>query len=61
MIEEQLTDSRQPPSNSYTLRGVRRIIRPRPVSKALYCTCWDGNVVIKVEADGSMRPAQINQ
>jgi beta-lactamase superfamily II metal-dependent hydrolase len=39
-----------------TMDGVRRPRRQRQMSKAVYCTCWDGDVVINAERNGAVSP-----
>jgi competence protein ComEC len=61
LLEEFTTADRQPQVTVYTMRGVRRFKENRVISKAIYCTCWDKNIVVEVGADGSMRDVMVNQ
>lgn len=49
---EALTSGSRPPATVYTMDAVREVREGRPMSKAVYCTCWDGDVVISVDAAG---------
>lgn len=61
LLEEFTTGERQPQATVYTMRGVRRIKNNRVMRQAVYCTCWDNNVVVEVGADGSLRDVLVNQ
>lgn len=37
-----------------TMNAVRRPRRQRQVSKAIYCTCWDGDVIINATRSGAV-------
>lgn len=61
LLEEFTTGERQPQVTVYTMRDVRRFKNNRVISKAIYCTCWDKDIVVEVGADGSMRDVMVNQ
>lgn len=61
LLLEFTTRERQPAATVYTMRGVRRVKNNRVVDKAVYCTCWDDNIVVEVAADGTLRDALVNQ
>lgn len=37
-----------PPFRFYTMRGQRDLIDNRPITKAIYCTCWDGDIKVTI-------------
>lgn len=39
-----------------TMNAVRRPRRQRQITKAVYCTCWDGDVVINADRSGMVSP-----
>ncbi len=51
-IERAVLDTRTSPATVYSMDAVRAIRRARLVSKAVYCTCWDGDVIVDVDATG---------
>ncbi|HSU13215.1 ComEC/Rec2 family competence protein [Longimicrobium sp.] len=53
-IERATLDARTPPATAYTMDSVRAIRRSRAVAKAVYCTCWDGDLVIDVDSTGTV-------
>lgn len=60
MIETGTTGTRTPVT-VYTMDGVQRLHPDRRMEKAVYCTCWDGDVVVEVDATGTqlaVRPSQ---
>lgn len=52
MVEAAASASRPAPAQVYTMTAVRQVRQPRTVSKAVYCTCWDGDVVVEVDSAG---------
>lgn len=44
----------RPPVNVYTMNGIKDIRENRKIDKAIYCTCWDGNIVISTDESGKM-------
>lgn len=61
LLESAVSGSRPTATQAYTMTAVRQVRQPRPVSKAVYCTCWDGDVVVEVGAAGRnmvVRPSQ---
>lgn len=52
LLEESLPMSRDS-QNFYTMAAAKRVRSPRRIRKALYCTCWDGDIVVSTNADGS--------
>lgn len=53
---ERGTESDRAPVRVTTMNAVRRPRRQREVSKAIYCTCWDGDIVINARRDGTVSP-----
>lgn len=53
--------ARPTPASVFTMRAVRSVIEPREMRKAIYCTCWDGNVVIPVGDDGTLGDVKTQQ
>jgi competence protein ComEC len=51
-IERATLDARTPVA-VYTMDGQHLIHANRTISRAVYCTCWDGDVVVDVDATGS--------
>jgi competence protein ComEC len=39
--------------NFYTMAAAKRLRSPRRIRKAIYCTCWDGDIVVSTNASGS--------
>jgi competence protein ComEC len=52
ILEEALSTNRDP-KNFYTMEGSKRLKSPRRIRKALYCTCWDGDVLVATNANGT--------
>lgn len=52
-ILEEVTAGTRTPKTIYAMQGVRRKLPDREMAKAIYCTCWDGDVVISVNTDGN--------
>ncbi|HEX5733938.1 MAG TPA: MBL fold metallo-hydrolase [Blastocatellia bacterium] len=53
MIEARTSTNRPTPATVYTMSAVRRKTRDRLMRKAVYCTCWDGDIVISVDETGT--------
>lgn len=53
---ESGTSGDRTPIHVTTMNAVRRPHRQRRMSKAVYCTCWDGDVVINASRDGAVSP-----
>lgn len=53
---ERETLSDRPPVKVTTMNAVRRPLRQRQLSKAVYCTCWDGDIIINASRDGAVSP-----
>ncbi len=53
MLEENVAKAR-PTVNVTTMTKPRKLIENRPLNKALYCTCWDGDLVFTVSATGNL-------
>lgn len=55
-LEEFLSDSRPvppPPFKFYTMEGQFRINEDRRITKAIYCTCWDGDITVAINEAGT--------
>lgn len=61
LLEEGVGGDRPTPVSARTMLAVRRVSRLRQISRAVYCTCWDGNVVIEAREDGTPGEPQTNQ
>ncbi|MCY7348022.1 MAG: MBL fold metallo-hydrolase [Pyrinomonadaceae bacterium] len=60
LLEENIAETRAP-VNITTMTKPRTLIESRPLDKAIYCTCWDGDIVFTVDADGNLpAPATSN-
>lgn len=54
IMEGNMTGLRKQAVTVETMDGVRRIHSNRLIKKNIYCTCWDGDIVINVGADGAL-------
>lgn len=54
-IERGTAGDREPVAVT-TMDAVRRPRRQRQISKAVYCTCWDGDIVINADRIGTVSP-----
>jgi competence protein ComEC len=54
IMEANMTELRTPAVTTETMDGVRQIHKNRVITKKIYCTCWDGDVVINVGSDGAL-------
>lgn len=52
-IERATLDTRTPPATVWTMDSVRVMRRSRAMAKAVYCTCWDGDLVVDVDSTGT--------
>ena len=50
---EELTSGTCQPKDAFTMDAVRTVREPRRIEKAVYCTCWDGDIVIATNEDGT--------
>jgi len=50
---ERFTSGDRDPVDVYTMPRVKKVKHDRRVEKAIYCTCWDGDIVVSTNADGS--------
>ena len=53
LLEETITDKRSPAISGYTYVKGRGVKDSRKIEKAIYCTCWDNDVTVAVNADGN--------
>jgi hypothetical protein len=51
---ERLSSGSRAPVNVYSMDAVRKVHLNRPLSKAVYCTCWDGDIVVPASASGAI-------
>ena len=51
---EQFSSGNRDPVTVYSMNAVRKVRLNRSLDKAVYCTCWDGDVVVTNNADGSV-------
>jgi competence protein ComEC len=52
MMESATTGTRTPVT-VYTMDAVEQVHLDRRMEKAVYCTCWDGDVVVEVDETGT--------
>jgi hypothetical protein len=52
LLEEVTSGTRQP-KDAFTMDAVQTVREPRRIEKAVYCTCWDGDIVIATNEDGT--------
>jgi competence protein ComEC len=55
-LEEFVSDSRTAPPapfKFYTMEGQFRINENRRIRKAIYCTCWDGDITVAINEAGT--------
>jgi competence protein ComEC len=50
---EQFTSSKRDPVKVYSMNAVRKVHLNRPLKQAVYCTCWDGDIVVSTNAAGT--------
>ena len=55
---EPFASKERPPANIYSMRGLGEVIDNRVMKKAVYCTCWDGHIVVSVNQSGTQLRAQ---
>jgi competence protein ComEC len=58
---EELTSRTRQPKTVFTMDAVRTVREPRRIEKAIYCTCWDGDIVISTNDDGTQFQVQTTQ
>lgn len=49
---ESVTSGTRPLKTAYTMDDQRQIHANRKVNKAVYCTCWDGDIVVRTDKNG---------
>jgi beta-lactamase superfamily II metal-dependent hydrolase len=47
------TSGTRPRVTVYTMDGQMQVHPNRPLEKAVYCTCWDGDVIVEVDSTGT--------
>jgi hypothetical protein len=52
IVETHTSNTRDPVVTVTTMDKVKKIHPNRPMTKAVYCTCWEGDIVIEPSADG---------
>lgn len=50
---EKFTTQKRDPINAYTMTRVKKVKRDRLIERAIYCTCWDGDIVVTANESGS--------
>lgn len=50
---EELSSGTRPAKDVFTMDAVQTVREPRRIEKAVYCTCWDGDIVISTNEDGT--------
>jgi competence protein ComEC len=56
IIEDATTLRRKSSKIVYTMTAVQEILPNRSMEKAVYCTCWDGDIVVGINKNGRMLP-----
>jgi competence protein ComEC len=54
IMEANMTALRNPAVTVETMDGVKLIHRNRVITKNIYCTCWDGDLVVNVGPNGAL-------
>lgn len=54
---EERTEKSRPATTVTTMTKPTKLVENRSLDRAIYCTCWDGNLVLSVDSNGS--PIQI--
>jgi competence protein ComEC len=57
LVERRTSESRTP-TTVVTMDAVRKPHPNRPLKKAVYCTCWDNDVIIQAGEDGKVSVLQ---
>jgi competence protein ComEC len=57
LLEQFSTTFRATPAKVYSMPAVRTVV-PRTMRKAVYCTCWDGDIRVSSNANGSVFSVQ---
>jgi competence protein ComEC len=57
LVERRTSESRKP-TTVVTMDAVRKPRKNRPLKKAVYCTCWDNDVIIQAGEDGKVSVLQ---
>jgi len=50
---DSFTSGKRKPVKVYSMNAVRKVRPNRPLRKAVFCTCWDGDIVVSTNATGS--------
>jgi competence protein ComEC len=50
---ETFTTKKRDPVNVYTMPRVKKLKLNRRIEKAIYCTCWDGDIVVSTNESGT--------
>ncbi|MDQ3799026.1 MAG: MBL fold metallo-hydrolase [Acidobacteriota bacterium] len=48
----------RPPKQAYGMSGANGNPISLTMTKAIYCTCWDGDIVVPINSAGQLRPVQ---
>lgn len=60
MMEGGTTGTRAPVT-VYTMNGAEQLRADRRMERAVYCTCWDGDVVVEVDSTGTRLTVRTSQ
>jgi hypothetical protein len=60
LLEDFTTLTRLPVA-VYTMYSPKQTFEKRPIDKAVYCTCWDGDVVVSVDEMGRKFNVEVGQ
>jgi competence protein ComEC len=61
VVEAGTTGTRTPSASVITMDAVKQVHANRPMTKAVYCTCWDGNIVVEPREDGGVPAVKTGQ
>ena len=60
LLDQFTTDRRPQPKEVYSMPKVAQV-ENRTMEKAVYCTCWDGDIVVSVNAQGVIERVETSQ
>lgn len=60
-LESEITLKRSPEIAGYTYTKGKEITDPREIDKDIYCTCWDHDITVDVNAAGDQVGVSVNQ
>ena len=54
-LSNRISGHRNPSINGYAYQGHQNLVNNKTISSKIYCTCWDGNIVIRSTSNGDYR------